>query len=241
MSIDLNKAAPTEITIRPEAKARPVPSFQKATLGDEKPGQTSEFWGKDGFGFDDFVDLINPLQHIPVVSHIYRAMTGDEIAPGLRMVGSALLGGPLGLAATGASMIAEQEMGGTALASTASPAVPIKQASAASLPPALPPLAENQEAQAAAENAQLVLAKAKLEQASKEMAVNDLTLNALSMPQSAGAADKPASEEDKQASAILDLFESEAAATAPQAAANQRYQRNQQVMQLVQQAADLSG
>ncbi|MBT5049270.1 MAG: hypothetical protein HOM58_12290 [Rhodospirillaceae bacterium] len=44
----------------------------------------SELWqdkGK-GFSFGDFLDIINPLQHIPVVSTIYRMVTEDEIGPG---------------------------------------------------------------------------------------------------------------------------------------------------------------
>ena len=48
------------------------------------------FWGDDGFGFDDLLDLVNPLQHIPLVSTVYRAITGDQIAAGPRMLGHAL-------------------------------------------------------------------------------------------------------------------------------------------------------
>lgn len=56
----------------------------------------SLFWGDDGLRFDDLLDTINPLHHIPVVGNIYRAMTGDDIAPGARLAGGALFGGPLG-------------------------------------------------------------------------------------------------------------------------------------------------
>ena len=38
------------------------------------------FLGPDrAFGWDDFADLINPLQHIPLVNIAYRAATGDRI------------------------------------------------------------------------------------------------------------------------------------------------------------------
>jgi hypothetical protein len=38
------------------------------------------FLGPDRrFGWDDLADLINPLQHIPLVNVAYRAMTGDEM------------------------------------------------------------------------------------------------------------------------------------------------------------------
>lgn len=54
-----------------------------------------------GLDFDDVVDLMNPLQHIPVVGSIYRALTGDEIRPDVKAVGGFLLG-----AATGGIMLA---------------------------------------------------------------------------------------------------------------------------------------
>lgn len=54
------------------------------------------FWGTDGLQFGDILDSINPLQHIPIVSSIYRRMTGDELAPGARIGGGALFGGPIG-------------------------------------------------------------------------------------------------------------------------------------------------
>ncbi|MEZ5830795.1 MAG: hypothetical protein R3D05_06410 [Dongiaceae bacterium] len=38
------------------------------------------FLGPDRkFGWDDFADLVNPLQHIPLVNIAYRAITGDKI------------------------------------------------------------------------------------------------------------------------------------------------------------------
>jgi hypothetical protein len=57
------------------------------------------FLGPDGeFGWDDFLDLINPLQHIPFVNLAYRAVSGDEIYGAARMVDVAL--GPLAGAST---------------------------------------------------------------------------------------------------------------------------------------------
>jgi hypothetical protein len=47
--------------------------------------------------FDDFIDIINPLQHIPVVNYIYRAITGDKISGFAQIAGGGLFGGPLGL------------------------------------------------------------------------------------------------------------------------------------------------
>ena len=50
----------------------------------------------DDFGFDDLIDAINPLQHIPVVSTLYREITGDEMAAPASLAGGALYGGVFG-------------------------------------------------------------------------------------------------------------------------------------------------
>ena len=44
----------------------------------------------------DFLDIINPLQHIPLVSNLYRNWSGDTIDPVPRVGGGALFGGPIG-------------------------------------------------------------------------------------------------------------------------------------------------
>ncbi|MGX1198157.1 hypothetical protein [Parvibaculum sp. MBR-TMA-1.3b-4.2] len=47
--------------------------------------------------FGDLLDIANPLQHIPLVSEVYRSLTGDSISDSAQVVGDALYGGPLGL------------------------------------------------------------------------------------------------------------------------------------------------
>jgi len=69
------------------------------------------FWGTDGFTFGDLIDIINPLQHIPIVSTAYRAITGDEIGAGPRMLGGALMGGVAGFAAAAVGAAVEGETG----------------------------------------------------------------------------------------------------------------------------------
>ena len=49
-------------------------------------------WEKQGFGFGDIVDIINPLQHLPIVATIYRNMTGDKIGFAPRVIGGAIWG-----------------------------------------------------------------------------------------------------------------------------------------------------
>lgn len=49
------------------------------------------------FGFGDLVDIVNPLQHIPVISTIYRHLTGDKIGTPEKIAGDTLYSGLSGL------------------------------------------------------------------------------------------------------------------------------------------------
>ena len=77
-----------------------MPETKAVSLGDSGPGF-----------FDTLLDIVNPLQHLPVVSTIYRAVTGDDIAAAARLIGGALYGGPLGFASTAADMVLEEATG----------------------------------------------------------------------------------------------------------------------------------
>ncbi len=65
----------------------------------------------DQFGFADLVDMVNPLQHIPLVSTVYRNVTGDEIKPISRILGGAVFGGAVGAAAGIVNTVVEAETG----------------------------------------------------------------------------------------------------------------------------------
>lgn len=69
----------------------------------------SKLFGDDGLTFRDVLDLINPLQHIPVVGNLYRKLTGDTLDPAIRVAGGALFGGPLGAALSVGSLLMERE------------------------------------------------------------------------------------------------------------------------------------
>ena len=64
-------------------------------------------FGDDGLSFRDILDLVNPLQHIPVVGNLYRKLTGDTIDPAIRVAGGALFGGPLGAVLSLGSILVE--------------------------------------------------------------------------------------------------------------------------------------
>lgn len=108
--------------IRPSVGHRPQPAYavaaeqrQSASLdasgetgaGDIQTGKMSE----ESLGFEDLLDVVNPLQHIPIVSNIYREMTGDEISAPARILGGFLFGGPIGFVASAANAIAEEATG----------------------------------------------------------------------------------------------------------------------------------
>lgn len=75
------------------------------------PGDGPGLFGEDGFDFDDVLDVINPLQHIPIISTLYRAATGDTIAAGPRMAGGALFGGVFGFMSAAVNAAIEEETG----------------------------------------------------------------------------------------------------------------------------------
>lgn len=68
----------------------------------------AEAKSESSFSFGDLLDIINPLQHIPVVSTIYRKLTGDTIGTPEKIAGDALYGGLTGLACSvGDALFAE--------------------------------------------------------------------------------------------------------------------------------------
>jgi len=75
--------------------------FPDSYFGDTAPTEhhLSAFADGDTPSFKDLVDIVNPLQHIPVVSSIYRELTGDRPGAVARIAGGALYGGPFGLVA----------------------------------------------------------------------------------------------------------------------------------------------
>jgi hypothetical protein len=61
--------------------------------------------------FDDLLDIVNPLQHLPVVGTLYRAITHDTIKTPEKIIGDALFGGLTGLISSVADTAFEQITG----------------------------------------------------------------------------------------------------------------------------------
>ncbi|MGN6515095.1 MAG: hypothetical protein ACTHLR_04555 [Rhizomicrobium sp.] len=79
-----------------------APTDTKTAAGDTGSGDS--FW-------HDLLDVVNPLQHLPVVSTIYRAVTGDKIGDVEKVAGDTLYGGPIGLVSSLADVAFEKITG----------------------------------------------------------------------------------------------------------------------------------
>jgi hypothetical protein len=62
-------------------------------------GKSFSLWQNGDFSFGDFLDIINPLHHVPIVATIYRNLSGDALGLAPRVIGGALWGRLGGLAA----------------------------------------------------------------------------------------------------------------------------------------------
>lgn len=65
--------------------------------GAQASAQTS---GLPDVSFSDLLDIVNPLQHLPVISTLYRAITGDKIGTPEKIAGDTLYGGLYGFVAS---------------------------------------------------------------------------------------------------------------------------------------------
>lgn len=97
-------------TTQPNPQADILTSLEKAKRGEigrfdknfdtamaMAPQQKAAATGtKEAFQFGDIVDIINPLQHLPIVNMVYREMTNDQLNPMAQVIGGALYGGPVG-------------------------------------------------------------------------------------------------------------------------------------------------
>ena len=118
------------------------PAISADTVAAATPGPlrrlAGKLFGDDGLSFRDVLDLVNPLQHIPVVGNVYRELTGDTLAPGIRVAGGALFGGPLGAALSVAGLVIDGARDATATDAAEPAAGAVDRAVAEGVPATVP-------------------------------------------------------------------------------------------------------
>ncbi|MGB0669944.1 MAG: hypothetical protein ACPGNT_00470 [Rhodospirillales bacterium] len=95
--MDTSAVTASQTRLRPDSEANGDAGFKA--------------FGDDGFTFLDLVDMVNPLQHIPLISTLYRNLTGDTIDNVPRLVGGGLFFGPIGLASATVNVVLEESTG----------------------------------------------------------------------------------------------------------------------------------
>ncbi|MBK1840869.1 hypothetical protein JHL17_26040 [Azospirillum sp. YIM B02556] len=96
-SVDTRLAAQA---VSPPTAQRKPPAEPEETLADRM-----------SVGFEDLLDVVNPLQQLPVVSSVYREVAGEDISIPARLAGGFLFGGLPGLIGS-AAMVAFEEVTG---------------------------------------------------------------------------------------------------------------------------------
>jgi hypothetical protein len=81
---------------RYQPPAPPTPSAPAAGSASSSSSSGPTLWSHGSFSFKDLLDIVNPLQHIPIIGSVYRYLTGDEPSGGARIVGDSIYGGPIG-------------------------------------------------------------------------------------------------------------------------------------------------
>lgn len=108
--------ASTALKNDPEARSAglSIEATQPATSGSDSASGSGSSEKKHG-GFWNFIvgvfDMLNPLEHIPVISTIYEKITGHKMSAAARIAGDTLYGGPIGAAVGVANVIAEKKTG----------------------------------------------------------------------------------------------------------------------------------
>jgi hypothetical protein len=101
------------VDVDPSSFVRPQPVAASEAPAGGKP-RDSHIWAAGAEpSFHDVLDAINPLHQIPIVSTLYENLTGDRIGIVPRIIGGALFGGPIGMAAAMATGAFEDATGKT--------------------------------------------------------------------------------------------------------------------------------
>lgn len=84
----------TDFALRSQDYARQL--AQKPAVSDAANPSATAAKDDSGFSFYDLLDIVNPLQHIPVISTLYKHLTGDKIGLPEKIAGDTLYGGLTG-------------------------------------------------------------------------------------------------------------------------------------------------
>ncbi|MFZ4124850.1 MAG: hypothetical protein ACOYJ2_02105 [Rickettsiales bacterium] len=111
MNVETITQTPTKLTIYPDTHQARNTDISEGTSGKTLAKNETKSGADTEYSFWDFLDLINPLQHIPIINTMYREATGDTIKPEMKLAGGAVVGGVFGFVASLADVIFEQETG----------------------------------------------------------------------------------------------------------------------------------
>jgi hypothetical protein len=75
------------------------------------PAPIKAFDDDSGPSFHDVLDILNPLQHIPIINTLYRHLTGDEEGAVADVAGGMLWTGPIGLITSLSDLTVKAETG----------------------------------------------------------------------------------------------------------------------------------
>lgn len=97
-----------------------VPAIYTPSLAGASQGPVAHTSAGLDFSFHDLLDIVNPLQHLPVIGTLYRAITGEHIGKLEKVAGDALYGGLWGAVSSVADLAFEavtgKDFGDTVLA-----------------------------------------------------------------------------------------------------------------------------
>jgi hypothetical protein len=99
-------AAATPAAEKPQTAERTSPVRRGRMKDDAPPNIPAE-----ALTFDDLLDFINPLHHLPIIGTLYREFTGDQIKPAMQVAGGSLFGGPTGVMSSIFQVLFEQVAG----------------------------------------------------------------------------------------------------------------------------------
>jgi hypothetical protein len=97
--------APSTPALRYEMRPSPLKAWNENAPDEVVPV------GENAPGLGDFLQALNPLQHLPVIGTAYRALTGATIEPAARIVGGLIFGGPLGMLGSLVNAFVEEDSG----------------------------------------------------------------------------------------------------------------------------------